>query len=36
MTTPYAPMLSRDGSCLLMPNGSFERLDRLPRYRPGR
>jgi hypothetical protein len=27
-------MLSKDGTCLLMPNGSFERLDRLPRYQP--
>lgn len=34
MTTPYAPMLSKDGTCLLMPNGSYERLDSLPRYQP--
>ena len=34
MTTPYAPMLPKDGSCLLMPNGSYERLDSLPRYQP--
>lgn len=33
--TPYTPMLSRDGSCLLMPNGTFERLESLPRYQPG-
>lgn len=32
--TPYTPMLSRDGSCLLMPNGTFERLENLPRYQP--
>lgn len=35
MTTPYTPMLSRDGTCLLMPNGTFERLESLPRYQPG-
>lgn len=35
MSTPYTPMLSRDGSCLLMPNGTFERLESLPRYQPG-
>ncbi len=34
MTTPYAPMLSRDGTCLRMPDGSFERLESLPRYQP--
>lgn len=34
MSTPYTPMLSRDGSCLLMPNGTFERLENLPRYQP--
>ena len=34
MTTPYTPMLSRDGTCLRMPDGSFERLDNLPRYQP--
>lgn len=32
--TPYTPMLSRDGTCLLMPNGTFERLESLPRYQP--
>lgn len=37
MLTPthYTPMLSRDGTCLLMPNGTFERLENLPRYQPG-
>lgn len=35
MSTPYTPMLSRDGTCLLMPNGTFERLASLPRYQPG-
>ena len=35
MSTTYTPMLSRDGSCLLMPNGTFERLESLPRYQPG-
>lgn len=35
MSTPYTPMLSRDGTCLLMPNGTFERLESLPRYQPG-
>lgn len=35
MSTPYTPMLSRDGTCLLMPNGTFERLENLPRYQPG-
>ena len=35
MTTPYTPMLSRDGTCLLMPSGTFERLESLPRYQPG-
>lgn len=35
MSTPYTPMLSRDGTCLLMPNGIFERLESLPRYQPG-
>ena len=35
MSTPYTPMLSRDGTCLLMPNGTFERLDNLPRNQPG-
>ena len=34
MSTPYTPMLSRDGTCLLMPNGTFERLENLPRYQP--
>ena len=34
MSTPYTPMLSRDGTCLLMPNGTFERLESLPRYQP--
>lgn len=36
MLTPthYTPMLSRDGTCLLMPNGTFERLESLPRYQP--
>lgn len=34
MSTTYTPMLSRDGSCLLMPNGTFERLESLPRYQP--
>ena len=34
MSTPYSPMLSRDGTCLLMPNGTFERLESLPRYQP--
>lgn len=36
MLTPthYTPMLSRDGLYLLMPNGTFERLERLPRYQP--
>lgn len=36
MLTPthYTPMLSRDGTCLLMPNGTFERLENLPRYQP--
>lgn len=35
MSTHYTPMLSRDGTCLLMPNGTFERLESLPRYQPG-
>ena len=34
MSTHYTPMLSRDGTCLLMPNGTFERLESLPRYQP--
>lgn len=34
MSTTYTPMLSRDGTCLLMPNGTFERLENLPRYQP--
>lgn len=34
MSTPYTPMLSRDGTCLLMPNGTFVHLDTLPRYQP--
>lgn len=34
MSTTYTPMLSRDGTCLLMPNGTFERLESLPRYQP--
>lgn len=34
MTASYTPMLSRDGTCLLMPNGTFERLESLPRYQP--
>ena len=34
MSTPYTPQLSRDGQCLLMPDGTFKRIDTLPRYQP--
>lgn len=36
MSTTYTPMLSRDGTCLLMPNGPFVHLDKLMCYDPGK
>lgn len=35
MSTPYTPMLSRDGTCLLLKSGALVPLEKLMSYCPG-